>query len=509
MIDLPKEFQVLAEEVGRQRAEPPSILKNQLQLDQLKTELRERKGFEVASLIVKLENENSKAKKPTSLSPLHCSYVLNEYLTFCMFDDSEGQRLAMYVPEEGIYTQNESLMRKVISWLEPSLDHRKAGTVLYHLRNQADVKPKTISRFLIPVQNGVFNLETKQLENFTPDYVFTSKIATPYIDNPPLPTIDGWNVEEWLKGLASHEEDTELLLWQVISACMNGNYTRKQSIWLYSDGNTGKGTYQQLIMNLVGFENVAMLKLPQFGERFATSMLEGKVCVIGDDVPASVYIDDSSVFNSFVTGDPIMIEQKNKPAYSATFNMTVLQSTNGLPRIHNKSNGTYKRFLIVEFRQVFDKEKDNWKIKEEYIKRSDVLEYVLNKAIKLDFEKFITPKASEQLLENYKIENDPVRDFKVSIFDNFQSTRIPVYLVYQYYIDFCEESRYKVMTMRNFTNQFERLLDDDWTKKSAQLGNFFKEKYLPTQLDKNHNIEKPALDKIYKCFVNTRLELVS
>ena len=41
---------------------------------------------------------------------------------------------------------------------------------------------------------------------------------------------------------------------------MNGNYSRKKSIWLFSDGNTGKGTYQQLIMNLVGIDNVATLK---------------------------------------------------------------------------------------------------------------------------------------------------------------------------------------------------------------------------------------------------------
>lgn len=509
MISLPKEFQELVKEVEAERAEDKFIKKDTLTFEQLKTELRARKEFEIATLVEKMEAEGSKAQKPTSLSPLHCSYVLNEYLTFCMFEEAEGQRLAMYVPEDGIYTQNEDLMRKIISWLEPSLDHRKAGTVLYHLKMQADFKPKTISRILIPVKNGVFNLQTKELEPFTPDYVFTSKIATPYNANPKLPIIDGWNVEDWIKGLASHEEDTEDLLWQVISACMNGNYTRKQSIWLYSDGNTGKGTLQQLIMNLVGFDNVAMLKLPQFGERFATSMLEGKVCVIGDDVPANVYIDDSSVFNSFITGDPIMIEQKNKPAYSATFNMTTIQSTNGLPRIHNKSNGTYKRFLIIEFKQVFSKENDNWRIKEEYIKRPDVLEYVLHKAINMDFEKFITPKSSEELLENYKIENDPVRDFKASVFDNFQSTRIPVYLVYQYYVDFCEENRYKIMTMRNFTSQFERLLDDDWTKKSAKLGNFFKERYLPTQLDKNPTIEKPDLEKPYKCFVNTRLELVS
>lgn len=454
------------------------------------------------------KGDNLQVKKPR-LTTVEVAYILQDYLTFCLFDMEENTRLAMYMSFEGIYTQNETLIKRYISYVEQTLTERQAEDVIYKLRNLADVKEKTNSRYLIPVKNGIFNLETKQLEPFTPDYVFTSKIATNYVESPPLPSIEGWDVEEWLRGLSNEEDELETLLWQVISASMNGNFSRKQSIWLYGNGRTGKGTYQSLISNLVGKKNVATLKLPQFSERFSLPMLEGKVCCIGDDVPAHVYIDDSSNFNSVVTGDTIMVEQKNKPAYSASFNMTVIQSTNGLPRIHNKTEGTYRRFLIVQFKQAFDDDTDNWSIKNDYIKREEVLEYVLHKAINMDFEKFITPDSSKELMENYKIENDPVRDFKVTVFDNFTSTRIPVYLLYQYFLDFCDENKYKYMTSRNFINAFEKLLNREWEKKRAKIGSFFKEEYLPLQLEKNTKIEVPSKEKTYVCLVNTRIELAS
>lgn len=39
-------------------------------------------------------------------------------------------------------------------------------------------------------------------------------------------------------------------------------------------------------------------------------MIEGKTVIIGDDVQAGLYIDDSSNFNSVVTGEPVFVEER-------------------------------------------------------------------------------------------------------------------------------------------------------------------------------------------------------
>src|SRR5699024_4761112 len=147
-------------------------------------------------------------------------------------------------------------------------------------------------------------------------------------------------------------------------------------------------------------------------------------------------------FNSVVTGDPVIVEHKGKGGYVVEFNLTVIQSTNGLPRIKNKTHGTYRRMLIVPFLATFDGVSTNYDIKEKYIKDKRVLEFVLHKAINLDFEDFDIPSASERMLEEYKVSNDPVREFVEEAFDEIMETneldRIPKQTAHDLFKQFCK-----------------------------------------------------------------------
>lgn len=429
----------------------------------LQTVLSDRRFKELENVLKAWEEAGKNGVKPKSISPIRCAIVLQEYISFVLFDLEENTRLAMYQPLEGTYTSNTTIIKRVISWLEPTLNEAKANEVIYHLTNQADVRDRTESRFLIPVKNGVFNLQTKTLEPFSADYVFTTKIATSYIPNTINPMIDNWDIESWIDSIACGDAEIVNLLWQVISDSLNGNYTRKKSIFLLGEGNNGKGTYQELITNLIGFRNIATLKVNEFDEKFKLSLLEGKTAVIGDDVPANVFIDDSSGFNSVVTGDRVTIEQKHKPAYSTVFRCSVIQSTNAMPRFKNKTMGTIRRVLIVPFNANFNGSVENFKIKDEYIKDEKVLQYVLHKAINIDFEKFTIPAASEIELEEFQQDNDPIMDFKINVFDQWGLNEVPKNIVYGMYKHFCDVNGYKFISDRKFHKQFKMLLKDEWT----------------------------------------------
>src|SRR5690625_592756 len=421
------------------------------------------KRFEEYRYMEEVWEENGKrGRKPSSISPIRCSAILNEFISFVVFDLEENTRLAMYQPKEGIYTRNTTLIKRVISWLEPKLNNARSEEVIFHLTNSADVKEKTNSRYLIPVENGVFNLKSKQLEPFNPGYVFTTKISTPYKQNPKKPVIDGWDVEGWLHSIACDDEEVVHLLWQVISDSLNGNYSRRKAIFLVGEGNNGKGTFQELIINLIGSQNIASLKVNEFEEEFKLSVLEGKTVVIGDDVPAGVYIEDSSNFNSVVTADRVLVNVKNKPLYSTVFRCSVIQSTNGMPKFKNKTNGTIRRLVIVPFKANFEGTKENFKIKDEYVKDKKVLEYILHKAIHMDFENFTIPQISLNEMEVFKQDNDPILDFKLSVFDEWKLRKVPKYIVYEFYKRFCSENGYKYSSNRQFHSQFKKYLGKEW-----------------------------------------------
>src|SRR5699024_7999070 len=136
----------------------------------------------------------------------------------------------------------------IVEW---QVSRHDQSEVYNFLSNTAERVEQTKDRYLIPVNNGIFNLKTKQLQSFDPKYVFTSKIDTDYIENAKHPEFeDGWNVDDWLMEIANNDVEIYNLLWEVISDSINGNYSRKISIWLVGDGSNGKGTYQDLIRHV-------------------------------------------------------------------------------------------------------------------------------------------------------------------------------------------------------------------------------------------------------------------
>ncbi|MCL0330804.1 phage/plasmid primase, P4 family [Apilactobacillus xinyiensis] len=418
------------------------------------------------------------------LSYLAGARVMMKHFHFTRFSMEEGERVAVYVSDEsspwfGLYTRNYDYIKQLINAMYMNYSSKGIGEVLTKIELLiTEVRQPEHTKDLIPVGNGIFNLKTKQLEPYTPEHVFSSKVSTQYNakynDTANIPEIDGWNVDAWLMNLAKDEagnvdDQVYILFWQVLADALNGNYTRRKAILLNSEhGNSGKGTFQSLIANLVGQNNVATLKVNEFGERFAMSRLMGKSVCIGDDNPNG-YIRDSSNFNSVITGDVVNIEYKGKDSFTTQLTPTVIQSFNGLPHFSNKG-GTYRRMLIVPFRQHYQGDTDDWKIKDVYLKRTDVLEYVLFKALNAysDFDKFITPNVSHQALQEFEKENDPIKEFVDEEFIRWDVKRISTKAVYIAYTRYCSENGYAATSRSKFVRQIQTILEE-YTKGKVRI----------------------------------------
>lgn len=100
-----------------------------------------------------------------------------------------------------------------------------------------------------------------------------------------------------------------------------------------------------------------------------------------------------------------------KSVISARLKLLNIFSANRLPKIRNKSQGAYRRLLIVPFNADFNGQVQDRRIKEEYLKNKIILEYILYKALHLDFEKFSNTSATENMLEEYKEDNDYLYSF--------------------------------------------------------------------------------------------------
>ncbi len=247
----------------------------------------------------------------------------------------------------------------------------------------------------------------------------------------------------------------------------------------------------------------------EFDERFKLSVLEGKTAVIGDDVPVGLYVDDSSNFKSVVTGDPVLVEFKNQPLYRATFKCTVIQSTNGMPSFKDKTSGTLRRLLIVPFNSNFNGQSENFKIKDQYVKNKKVLEYVLYRAINMDFDTFDVPDASHKMLDLYKQDNDPVYEFKINVFDEWLLRKIPKYIVYGFYKEFCKNNGYFPISERKFHKQFKSYLSDDWKTDGKGKVTWYRLIESTGDLNlMNNGIDFPEKNKTYALYENNNIKAV-
>nr|WP_201712029.1 DNA primase family protein [Streptococcus salivarius] len=401
----------LQEQLNETKAiEPPKSMKELLDRIYQAGELWRKEHAET----VGRGNDGLGVKIP--LPPIHTvAKELSKIVTFTFITKSntpDNSLLYLYDLDEGIYTASTDEFNILCKTFDSRIKPNDWKQIKMMVRTMTNISRPLESADLVPVQNGILDLKNKQLRPFNPKYVITSKIATDYKEPKSTPKDrEGNTFDDWLSSIACGDSELITLFWQIILEAINPNYTRNKFAILYGDGNNGKGTFQRLLINLIGESNVSALKPAQFSDKFNLETLVGKVCNIGDEAPND-YLRNPSDLMSITSGDTVLVNPKGRPAFEATFKLFNIFSGNYIPNGGNKTNGWYRRIMIVPFNADFNGQIEKPWIKNEFLADKDVLEYVLYKAVNQEpFTQFIEPKVVKDLLEEYQEDNNYLLDF--------------------------------------------------------------------------------------------------
>ena len=408
MLDIAKLEEEIKEEQSNSNKQPETMNELYILLQQLGKAWREENAYIV--------NEGQKNERTVTPQPnvSTVAKVLEKHCHFTFIGEgaiSDISKLYIYHLDLGYYVSSDDVFRKLLLKYDNRLTSNKFfNELIAYIRTETKIQPPLSDYRYIPVANGVYNIQTKELEEFTPKFIITSKVKTAYNPYAKKPILGGWfDFNKWLATLTCGDEELVTLLWQVMNEAINPNRTRKKMVLLVGDGNNGKGTFQALLENLIGRENISNLKPEQFGKEFYLGALEGKVCNIGDDI-SNKYLDEVSDLMSVVSGDPVQVNKKGKQPVEARFKLLCVFSGNDLPNARNKTNGWYRRLCIIPFNADFNGEVERPEIKDEFIKDKALLEWVLFKILNMaDFDKFIEPKAVKKMLTEYQNNNDYIK----------------------------------------------------------------------------------------------------
>lgn len=378
--------------------------------------------------------------------------------------DREYDLLAMYQatgPSRGTYTTSEDDIRTTARKYNIQLNLKEFAEVLAVLREDSPRRHQCTERDLVAVNNGVvyygrqdrditisgktFSVKSKQLIPFDPAMIFLSKCYVDYHDAPDLPVIthpvDGttWDVLSWMDEL-SDDEGVPELLWEIIGAIIRPHVSWGKTAWFYSEqGNNGKGTLCSLMRDLCGPRSHTSIPLSDFGKEFALEPLVRASAIIVDENDVGTFIDKAANLKAIVTGDVIQINRKYRMPIAYQFHGFMVQCLNEFPRMKDKSESNYRRQLFVPFNKSFTGMERKY-IKDDYLKRREVLEYVLwyvlNRAGTSDpgnYYELAEPPATKAVLAEYKEANDPVRAFWEEFRERLVWDLVPFTFAYDLY----------------------------------------------------------------------------
>jgi len=203
---------------------------------------------------------------------------------------------------------------------------------------------------LIGFTNGVVDVTTGKLRDYSDDDVITNQIPHAYDPNA---DING-KANAFLKRLANGDDATYENLIEVLGLCIMATAAYGICPVLLGEGSNGKSTFIAIIRELVGAENMSALQPSEIGRRFQAEMLVGKLANLGDDI-ANNFLDSDACaqIKKVATGNLIHTDVKGARGFDFVPYATMVFSANEFPRLGDTSQGMMRRFHPIPFNAKF------------------------------------------------------------------------------------------------------------------------------------------------------------
>lgn len=360
----------------------------------------------------------------------------------------------LHIYKDGVYSDRQEDIEEAMIRHIPALKRMQRQETIAYLQLKAKHKNFASTKYVV-VKNGVFNLETWQLEDFTPEIITRNKIPVAYVPGAYYEVTD-----KTFNKIAVNDKKIRAILEEILGYILFRRNEFAATFILTGDGSNGKSSYLKIIRKLIGSDNASSLDLNELDQRFKTAELFGKLANIGDDIGKG-YIKESSIFKKLSTGETLNVERKGKDPFDFTNYAKLIFSANEMPRINDFSDGLGRRLQIVPFKAKFTPNDDDYDpFITDKLLSDESMQYVLNLALKslkrlLVEKKFTKSKAVEAELMKYQEENNPIISFINN--EDVELERAVVGDVYLQYKVYCAENGYQSVSNISFSKQVTQL----------------------------------------------------
>lgn len=297
----------------------------------------------------------------------------------------------------------------------------------------------------IAVGNGVLDLVTGELTE--PNRNERNTIAIPWNYNPNpshSPSID-----EFMAHISANRDGSvnlmkQQFLYQIAGYCLlKKNYFGKCFVF-QGEGQTGKSTFQDIIVKMVGENNRARVGIDKMDADYYLATLLSKLVNIDDDAVDGRVLENTGRFKSLVSGNEITVRQIFREPVTFTPYATCMFSCNKLPRIMDKTSGLYRRLVIIELNNKVMKPDPLFLLK---LTERD-MEYFLYKAVywvgvALQEGQFRISHSEQELLRKFKCRQSSLNEWvyeEALKLKDFYNTGVSAQ--YTFYVEWAQRNGY-------------------------------------------------------------------
>jgi len=282
--------------------------------------------------------------------------------------------------DEGIYVPNGKMKIKEISRkiYQEAYTPQRVNKVIAKVEADTQIEHddffKNESVEDIPVQNGILNIFTREIQPFTPEKIFFNKLPVNYD-----PTATCPNINQFFKDVLKNKDDAKVM-FELIGFCLMKEYKFEKAVMFIGGGRNGKGKTLSLMKYFLGAENCCSIPLSQI-HATSTSVCElhGRLANLAGDL-SNLDLKDTGMFKQITGRDLITAKRKYLRDLFFTNYAKIIFACNELPKVYDLTDGFWSRWLLFEFPYRFIKEEFYNKLSEEDRKNVKIMdEGIINK----------------------------------------------------------------------------------------------------------------------------------
>ena len=359
------------------------------------------------------------------------------------YDDSKTWWVWNFKDTRWVLTDETSILNSIDRLTKtPTVNSKIKGEWLEALKRVGRLnKPKPIPKTWIQFKDVIVDIKTNERYDVTPEYFVTNPLPREIGDIDYTPNFDIL-LKQWVG------EKYVQTLYEIMAYCMLPDYPIHRIFCFVGSGLNGKSKFLTILTNFIGTYNTTTTELDtMLTSRFELSRLHKKlICQIGET--NFNQLDKTAKLKSLSGGDLIAMERKNKDPFEDYNYAKILITTNNLPTTTDKTIGFYRRWMIIDFPNMFNEKIDVLEDipEEEY----DALACKLIPILKnlLEKREFHNEGSIEDRERRYEERSNPFEKFWKENIKTHYDSNIPKYDFRKKLEDWCQENKFRKVADR-------------------------------------------------------------